>query len=194
MVRAPRPSGSASSQEINTTVKPAHALWPRLKKLLLARDAALIDQGVELVRSLGDAALFDTLLNGVGWAATPSPDASEERSFGALTTHGSLFEDAAPALSPLSRVCLWSLDLDDAKRIANLPAVTSLTMANSISFRDPSALASMTTLRDVDLAYCMQLTDVSALAALPLTRLRLHRTCVDRTRLPSSLRKVARWG
>ncbi len=78
-------------------MKPAHALLPRLKKLLLARDAALIDQGVELVRSLGDAALFDTLLNGVGWAATPSPDASEDRSFGALTMRGSYFEDTAPA-------------------------------------------------------------------------------------------------
>lgn len=406
-------------------MKPAHAQWSKLKKLLLARDAALVDQGVELVRSLGDATLFDALLDGVGWAANPSPDASDERSFGALTLRGTYFEDTAPAmpyrvravlalaaaappsceaasalkrettslsldgdaapqrplaldlaplaaftklerlelrgalpftngaaleghpalralswkghdlatlpdlttlpaltalsldavrgdvvsvvtrltslqslhldrvslgdalrfdgfsalralslanapvrevsvrgcaaleslaldwleaarvdvtgcsalstlslhackqlrelagfealaaltllvadycgtgwmptapalaLSRLSRVCLRSLDLVDAKRIANLPAVTSLTMANSITFRDVSALASMTTLRDVDLGHSMQVTDVSALAALPLTRLRLHRTCVDRTRLPPSLRKIARWG
>lgn len=406
-------------------MKPAPALWSKLKKLLLSRDVTLIDQGVELVRSLGDATLFDRLLDGVGWAPNPAPDASEEHAFGALTLRGSYFEDTAPAtpfrvravlalsaaappscesaralkqattslsldgdrdpqrpfaldlaplaafeklerlelrgahpfanaaaleghptlraltwkghelatlpdltklpaltalsldavrgdvvsvltrltslqslkldrvalgdalrfegfsalralslanasvgsvsvrgcaaleslaldwidtervdvtgcaalsrlnlhackrlreldgfealssltllvadycdtawmptapvpaLSRLSRVFFRSLMLVDAKRIAHLPAVTYLTMANSISFRDPSALASMTTLREIDFAHCMQLTDVSALSTLPLTLLRLHRTCVDRTRLPSSLRKVVRWG
>lgn len=40
-----------------------------LKKLLLARDAACIAQGVELVVSLGDETIVDELLAGVSYDA-----------------------------------------------------------------------------------------------------------------------------
>lgn len=78
-----------------TRAKPtAHdALLPKLKKLLLSRDAALIDQGVVLVGSLGDATLYDTLLAGVRWVAAEGDDPLA----GTIEMAGSFFDDTAPA-------------------------------------------------------------------------------------------------
>ena len=46
----------------------------QLKKLLFTRDPEVTAQGVELLRSLGDPALFDALLAGVTWSCPTSTD------------------------------------------------------------------------------------------------------------------------
>ncbi|MFO0647850.1 MAG: hypothetical protein U0326_16545 [Polyangiales bacterium] len=46
----------------------------QIKKLLFSRDAASVAQGVELLRALDDAKLFDDLLAGVAWSFTPPTD------------------------------------------------------------------------------------------------------------------------
>ncbi|MFK7986667.1 MAG: hypothetical protein AB8I08_11635 [Sandaracinaceae bacterium] len=45
----------------------------RIKKLLTARDKGEIDRGVDLLRAAGEAAWFDTLLDGVAGASPRSP-------------------------------------------------------------------------------------------------------------------------
>lgn len=49
-----------------------HPLWAKLSTLLFAKDHALIDQGVELMASLDDSALFDAVLSDVRWVS-PAP-------------------------------------------------------------------------------------------------------------------------
>lgn len=66
--------------------------WTQIKKLLLTRDAETVDQGVELVRALDDASIFDELLSGVTWAP---PDRMHP--CGTLVTKGTWFEDTEPA-------------------------------------------------------------------------------------------------
>lgn len=65
---------------------PRKTLAP-IKKLLLTKESDSIKQGVELLRSLDDPSLFDTLLSGVRWTCEqPKPGAPP--TFGVLETGG----------------------------------------------------------------------------------------------------------
>lgn len=98
-----------------------------------------------------------------------------------------------PALTALKTLTLSSYDSGDAARIAHFPAVERLTVRNSIGFRDLTALATMTTLREVDFSFSMSVHDLSPLAQLPLTSLNVHYTGVASRSVPKSLRAVVRW-
>src|SRR5262245_18135610 len=72
--------------------------FARLKKLLLARDVDLVEQGVELVVSLDDPELWDALLEGVEWI----PPCEEQWPGRTVTVAGgwtpnALFTGTAPA-------------------------------------------------------------------------------------------------
>lgn len=90
---AAKPAPEARGPVIPAAVGAEHRkAWTQIKKLLLTRDHETVDQGVELVRALDDAAIFDELLRGVTW--TP-PD--RRHPLGQVALEGTWFDDTEPA-------------------------------------------------------------------------------------------------
>jgi hypothetical protein len=119
-IEAPKPRVPPT---IDTKLRKA---WTQLKKLLLSRDVAMIDQGVELVRSLNDPVFYDELLKGVTWVAP-----TRNNTLGQLSFVGSFFEDTGPARPYRERAVLA---LVAAAPPSCAPAATLRATVRSLSF------------------------------------------------------------
>lgn len=92
----------------------------------------------------------------------------------------------------LTRLTLRSWSRSSLDLLAAFRGVRELKVFSSYSLTDASALATLTELRSLELRWCSKLKNIDALAGLPLTRLDLHGTPVDRARLPPSLARLVR--
>lgn len=110
--RAPRKRAAALPQAATGSLRVPVA---RLKKMLLSRDAARIDQAIELARGLGDPAVFESLVGGTR-AGRRQVEASQRRSLtyrGIAVEHdvlvpNGLFEHG-PSVRAFRERALWGL-------------------------------------------------------------------------------------
>lgn len=101
------------------------------------------------------------------------------------------FLSRAPHLaSRIERLSLRNATRSSCELIAAFRSLRALTISWSRKLTDVSALASITSLTSLELRWCQSLTNLDALEGLPLTRLVVQGTPIDRARLPPSLARV----
>ncbi len=126
---------------------------PQLKKLLFARDEALVEQGVELLRSLEDPALFDRLLGPVTWAPPPPHDGRDAQAYGQLHVGGEL--SGAPSKGAwdvaLALRLIAAAPPESAEATRLIDAITSLDVTRAASYdRQPVDLSPLRALRNLE--------------------------------------------
>lgn len=148
----------------------------RLKQLLLARDAEQIHQGIELIRSLGDASVVDQFLDGVTWdpMLTTFRGRWASRFLNGSLRPNALFEDTAPARPwhLIAMLGLVSTGLGKkARALANKATVLGVAREEACDLTLLSGFTALTTL-SIDAA---SIENLEVLATMPaLTTLSLY--------------------
>ncbi len=148
----------------------------QIKKLLFSRDAASVAQGVELLRALDDAKLFDDLLAGVAWSFTP-PTEGRPPAYGVLKIGGQCANAGVKARWDLVvALALIAAAPPESRVAAKITAeATSLTVERGFDYRaafeiDLSPLRAFVNLERLWVRAAGPVTHLDALAALPKLR------------------------
>jgi Leucine-rich repeat (LRR) protein len=148
----------------------------QLKKLLFTRDPETTAQGVELLRSLGDPALFDALLTGVTWACPERRDPMRPV-WGSFTIGGSCANAPATGRFDLmvALALLGAAPPESAVASTLLASVTSLTLDRGYEYNharpiDLAPLRAFVKLERLWVRTTGPITALDALAGLPALR------------------------